>query len=301
MVILCALSVCSQLTFYHGGATSKESLCEEIDSKHHICTVQPCGFYHCFTHLSDMKPSMCLRTRNGNARGKGINQLCCASVSIPFTSTGADCSPSAIDLTQDTSESLSPTTSSRWIKCSHYTLSSDDKAAVLSKEGWLSDSIITASQSLLLQEFPHISGLQPPILQQTSSFDVPKGEFVQILHVRSNHWCVVSNVGCDDHTVNVFDTFFDSVAEDTLRVIASIVFSSAPSLTVRMMKIGKQVNLSDCGVLSIAIAYEICTGQDPGTVIFNHRQIRQHLANCLETYKLSPFPRQVRKRQGGVK
>ena len=108
---------------------------------------------------------------------------------------------------------------------------------------------------------------------------------------------MVSNVGCDDHTVNAFDTFFDSVAEDTLRVIASIVFSSAP----RMMKIGKQVNLSDCGVLSIAIAYEICTGQDPSTVIFNHRQIRQHLATCLETYKLSPFPRQVRKRQGGVK
>lgn len=142
-----------------------------------------------------------------------VNFVC---LNYTVTSTEPDCSPSIIDLTRGTSESSSSTTSSTWIKCSLYTLSSDEKARVLSKKGWLSDSIITAAQSLLLQEFPHISGLQPPILQETSSYDVPKGEFVQILHCRGNHWCVVSNVGCKEHSVNVYDTFFDSVLEDTL-------------------------------------------------------------------------------------
>ena len=33
-----------------------------------------------------------------------------------------------------------------------------------SNEGWLTDNIIAAAQSLLLQEYPHISGLQSPIL-----------------------------------------------------------------------------------------------------------------------------------------
>ena len=65
-----------------------------------------------------------------------------------------------------------------------------------------------------------------------------------------------------------------------------------------MMKVKKQANLSDCGVLAIAIAHEIC---NPGTVIFNQRELRLHLAACLEAFKLSDFPREPQKRQAGVK
>ena len=87
----------------------------------------------------------------------------------------------------------------------------------------------------------------------------------------------MSNLGCEHNSVNVYDTFFDSVSEDTLHVIARLVCSSAPTLSVRLMKDDKQVNLSDCGVLSNAIACEICAGKDPGIIIFNHRRIRYHL------------------------
>ena len=68
------------------------------------------------------------------------------------------------------------------------------------------------------------------------------------------------------------------------------------------MKIEKQANLSDCGVLTIAIAHEICNGRNPGTVIFFGRELlRLHLAACLEAFKLSDFPREPQKRQAGVK
>ena len=64
-----------------------------------------------------------------------------------------------------------------------------------------------------------------------------------------------------------------------------------------MMKVEKQANLSDCGVLTIAIAHEICNERIPGSVIFIQRELRLHLAACLEAFKLSDFPREPRKRQ----
>ena len=59
------------------------------------------------------------------------------------------------------------------------------------------------------------------------------------------------------------------------------------------MDVGKQCNGSDCGVLAIAFAYDICSGND--------RSIRQHLANCLEQYHLSCFPIAGERRCTGVR
>ena len=55
------------------------------------------------------------------------------------------------------------------------------------------------------------------------------------------------------------------------------MFSPAEQLVVRMMD-GRQSNGSDCGVLAIAFAYDICSGNNPCQVKYDHRSIRQHLA-----------------------
>ena len=59
-----------------------------------------------------------------------------------------------------------------------------------------SDNIMCAAQMLLLQFFPNMAGLKPPTLQNIFGFHAHSGEFVQVIHVRKNHWCVVSTVGC---------------------------------------------------------------------------------------------------------
>lgn len=82
------------------------------------------------------------------------------------------------------------------IQTSIYCLSSTDINKIDRPTGWLNDIVITASQHLLYQHFPHIEGLQPPTLQAIRGFNVNKGEFVQILNVSNMHWCVVSTVGC---------------------------------------------------------------------------------------------------------
>ena len=100
-------------------------------------------------------------------------------------------------------------------------------------------------------------GLQSPVLQQTLAFQVHSGKFLQIIHVGGNHWCTVSNVDCGDGVVDVYDSLHSSVSNATLRVIASLVYSSASKLVVRMMNVGRQSNGSDCGVLAVAFAYDI--------------------------------------------
>ena len=57
-----------------------------------------------------------------------------------------------------------------------------------------------------------------------------------------------------------------------------------------MMDVAKQSNGSDCGVLAIAYAFDICSGLDPCSVRFDHRNIRPHLATCLENCQVSRFP-----------
>ena len=145
-----------------------------------------------------------------------------------------------------------------------------------------SQTVIRAGQLLILQEFPNIAGLQDPAVHRTLSFQILRGEFVQIIFVGGYHWCTISNVGCDDGVVNVYDSMYSSASSGTVKLIASLVFSPAKQLVVRMMDVGRQSNGSDCGVLALAFAYDICSGNDPCKIKYNHRSMRQHLAECLE-------------------
>ena len=92
-----------------------------------------------------------------------------------------------------------------WVNCGAYTLSHSDERIILSPRGWLTDNIISAAKMLLLQFHPRMTGLQPPALQKVFAFHVHSGEFVQIVHVWSNHWCVVSTVGYDSGVICVYD------------------------------------------------------------------------------------------------
>ena len=180
--------------------------------------------------------------------------------------------------------------SSTVIKTPLYTLSKHDLSLVENQYAWLNDKVITASQEILAQQFPHIEGLQPPTLQQVRGFKVHRGEFVQIINISNMHWCVMSTVGCEPGEVRVYDTMFRRVQESTIPIIASLTNCQLSSLRIHMMDVGRQTNSSDCGVLSVAIAYDLCSGDDPATVVYDHSRIREHLKTSLKSCSLSRFP-----------
>ena len=192
------------------------------------------------------------------------------------------------------------TVSSVWVSTPLYTLMVEKKKEILSPAGWLSDTVITAAQQLILQQFPLMAGLQDPAVHQSLSFEVLRGEFVQIIIVGGCHWCTISNVGCDDGVVNVYDSMYPSVSSSTLKLIASLMFSPAKQLVVRMMDVARQQNGSDCGVLAVSFAYDICSGKDPCSVKYDYKSIRQHLVDCLEKCCISRFPIVGERRSTGV-
>ena len=49
-----------------------------------------------------------------------------------------------------------------------------------------------------------------------------------------------------------------------------LFYCSLPTLTIHTMDVGPQSNDYDCGVLAIAIAYDLCAGNNPLTVVYEH-------------------------------
>lgn len=177
-----------------------------------------------------------------------------------------------------------------WIKNPLYTLHETDRQLINSPSGWLNDEIIQASQLLLAQHFPNVDGLQPPTLEQIQGFEVHFHQFIQILNVRNNHWILVSNLGCDKDVVHVYDTMYSSIPSSTVDTIARLVFCSSATLTIKMVEVDLQRNSSDCGVLCLAIAYDLLSIRAPCITTYDHELTRRHLSECLLNCSFSPFP-----------
>ena len=130
-----------------------------------------------------------------------------------------------------------------WVSKTIYRLTHDDRELVLSHSGWLTDKIITAAQMLILQHFPKVSGLQPPTLQKVFAFHVHCGEFVQIINISNNHWCVVSTVGCDSGVINVYGSLPKrTIPDKTIHLIGSLVSCKSSTLGQWMLQ-GSQMGL----------------------------------------------------------
>ena len=127
-------------------------------------------------------------------------------------------SKSAENVIELTSSDETSTGITMWVHNAAYSFTNSDKEIILSPSGWLNDSMISAAQKLMLmlmlmlQHFPLMSGLQPPMLQHAWGFDVHREDFVQILHVHNSHCSVVSNIGCEDGVVGYYDSMYPSVS-----------------------------------------------------------------------------------------
>ena len=52
----------------------------------------------------------------------------------------------------------------------------------------------------------------------------------------------------------------------------------------------KQKGYNDCALFAIAFATTLCHGGDPTTKRYDHRAMRPHLVDCLESSRMTEFP-----------
>ena len=181
-------------------------------------------------------------------------------------------------------------TDDHWVSVKEIKLTHQDRETLNSQE-WLNNNHISAAQYLLKKQHPEMSGLQPPTLQYTQTFDVHhNSEFVQCLNLANNHWITVSTVGCVPGVVNVYDSLHLGLSSSLKRTIANLLHTSKPTIFIQQPRMQQQTGRSDCGLFAVATATAICNGQKPETIRFDQTQMRQHLLKSLDEKLLLPFP-----------
>ena len=151
----------------------------------------------------------------------------------------------------------------------------------------------------------------------TRTFDIQRGNFIQILNVYGSHWITVAN-GCSSGSVNVYDSLPNcALYSHTKKQLASILCSKDKKISVNFIDVQTQSSGNDCGLFSIAFAaslcagepeflasislifYLACVGENPSELHYIQHDFRNHLFKCLEANLVTPFPRRNRKRKGG--
>ena len=98
----------------------------------------------------------------------------------------------------------------------------------------------------------------------------------------------MSNLGCKKDVVYVYDSMYTSLPASTVDTVAGLAFCSSV-LTIKMVDVDHQRNSSDCGVLCLAIAFDLLSARAPIIARYNHKLIRRHLLNCLSAIHFSRF------------
>ncbi len=104
-----------------------------------------------------------------------------------------------------------------------------------------------------------MGGLQMTTLGETLAYTVEKGDFIQIINDKRNHWITVSNIGCKPNHFNVYDSIpSGNVSPRAIQQISAIALSNAKEITLNFPTVQSQKGGSDCGLFSIAFATTFC-------------------------------------------
>ena len=185
-------------------------------------------------------------------------------------------------------EAICDDNTKQWTKCGSIQLHAKDKA-ILSSGKELTDLHINAAQSLLKQQFEHINGLQSTLVQLKKPLE-SDSDVLQIVHINSNHWVVLSKIGST--SICYYDSLYNYLSLDAEKVIAQLfkMCTCTNVVDVDIMSVGKQSGSTDCGLYAIALSTALTFGIDPTTLHFYQEDMRSHLTECLEKKIMKLFP-----------
>lgn len=161
----------------------------------------------------------------------------------------------------------------------------------------LKDYHINFAQAIIKDQFS-IEGLQCTLLQKTHQ---TLNNRLQIIHSRGNHWIVACVLFSEVGSVNVYDSLYDTLDDETI-VVIKYLFNNE-NINIKMIKVQKQKGYDDCGLFAIANTVQLAKKYvakteafankcDPGMVKYQQSVMRSHLVNCFEKTKMTGFPLQ---------
>ena len=115
-------------------------------------------------------------------------------------------------------------------------------------------------------------------------------EFIQILNV-GRHWVCMSSIGCCAGSVQVFDSLYNRPNDVLIDHGCRMPLSPQDAVTFFNVKVQKQIGGSDCGLFALAFATDLCFGLDPHNQKYKQNEMRQHFICCVESGKMTPFPK----------
>ena len=117
-----------------------------------------------------------------------------------------------ITIKENSSESI--TTKSRsdmWVTCNGYRLYNKNKQQLLNGRE-LTDMHMDGALVLLKQQYPEIGGLQSTLYQQSDKPLLQPNNAIQVIHILPQHWATISTIGCEENTVELYDSVFNTIS-----------------------------------------------------------------------------------------
>ena len=180
-----------------------------------------------------------------------------------------------------------------WKKYGCYVLTTMHKAHLV-RGNLLDDIHMGAAQALLKEQFPDIGGFRNTLLQYSDSVEpINNFQILQVIHVRlgyTDHWIVMSTVGCGESEVDLYDSLQCSPSVETQIVIAKYIRSQSKSVKIKVINVATQKGNTDCGLYAVAMMTSIAYKEDPVNVVYSQADLRIHLQQCFEKGFLEKFP-----------
>ena len=97
----------------------------------------------------------------------------------------------------------------------------------------------------------------------------------------------------DSNTVNVYDSMFDELDQETFTIIKQIFHNTNNSSGVKIIikNLQKQHGHADCGIFTIAVLTSLAYKDDLSTILYDQRKLREHLTECFAARLITLFPR----------
>ena len=103
----------------------------------------------------------------------------------------------------------------------------------------------------------------------------------------------LSTTGCRPGSIKVYDSLFQRVGQIAILHSCHMLMQAGNSTSFINEKVQKQINTSDCGLVALAFATDLCQGLDPVMEAYDQQKHASTLHQMPRFRKEGPFPKSI--------